>query len=67
MYESQRLHKGLLYRKKETEEERVNVHGDAACFFFFSWAKQEEAVFLGIIRHLDQYWCYDETVIEFVV
>lgn len=34
---------------------------------FIPRAKQEEPVFLGITGHSDQYWCYDETVIEFVV
>lgn len=31
-----------------------------------SCSKEEEPVFLGIIAFLNQYWGYDETVIEFV-
>lgn len=41
------------------------MRADAACGY--SVQKEEEPVFPGIIGFSDQYRCYDETVIEFVV
>lgn len=56
-----------LIRGKKPREKEAEWTPRGCCWVFVLWAKQEEPVFLGIIGRSDQYCCYDETVIEFVV